>query len=167
MLINKKTKIFFVFFQFLLWLGVPAHSKDSNPLEEMIKACESGNADACIVMGTLYHQGRGVKQDPLKELYFYEQACNHNHAIGCDYVGVLYELGKGVEPDAHKAFLLYEKSCDLGGAAGCYDLAGMYDQGRGGVAQDPVKAQDLFTKAQKLGAQVQTAPESGTGLDKH
>jgi TPR repeat protein len=48
-------------------------------------------------------QPKGVKQDDLKALKFFQKACGLNDGSGCSQLGVMYEKGKGVKQDDFKA----------------------------------------------------------------
>ena len=104
--------------------------------EEMTKQCQKGNAPACVLLGIMYDNGEGVKQDSFKaaELYrqaweLYRQACDGKDANGCFNLGVMYDEGKGVTQDDFKAVELYRQACDGQFGGGCWQLGWMYEQG--------------------------------------
>ena len=45
----------------------------------------------------MYKKGKGVKQDDLKALKFYQKACGLNLGVSCSQLGFMYEKGKGVK----------------------------------------------------------------------
>ena len=47
----------------------------------------------CGILGSLYYNGRGVKQDYSQAKTYYEKACNLNEGLGCSSLGVLYYNG--------------------------------------------------------------------------
>ena len=66
--------------------------------EELNKQCQKGNAPACVLLGIMYDNGEGVKQDSFKAAELYRQACDGKNALGCTNLGVMYDEGKGVQP---------------------------------------------------------------------
>lgn len=88
-------------------------------VDELEQKCNANNAKSCIELGSLYENGKGVKQDYLKAKELYEKACDSGEALGCAVLGVLYETGKGVRQDYFKAKEFYGKACDLGLQEGC------------------------------------------------
>jgi hypothetical protein len=45
-------------------------------LELNKKACDGGDTDGCFILGLMYHNGKGVKQNSQKALEFYDKACD-------------------------------------------------------------------------------------------
>ncbi|MDU9739505.1 tetratricopeptide repeat protein [Helicobacter pylori] len=68
----------------------------------------------CGVLGSLYQNGEGVKQDSKKAAQFYSKGCELNNSLGCGALGMLYEYGQGVEKNSIKAAQFYSKACKLG-----------------------------------------------------
>ncbi len=68
----------------------------------------------CGVLGSLYQNGEGVKQDSKKAAQFYSKGCELNNSLGCGVLGVLYVNGQGVEKDLTKATQYASKACKLG-----------------------------------------------------
>lgn len=83
------------------------------------KTCDSGYADSCGVLGILYMNGQGVKQDYNKAAELFEKACNGENAQGCYNLGFLYVKGQGVRQDYRIAKEYFGESCDLGHQNGC------------------------------------------------
>jgi len=47
------------------------------------KACEGGNAHACLNLGAMYENGEGMAQNKYQASTLYAQACRANMALGC------------------------------------------------------------------------------------
>ena len=47
------------------------------------KACDEENALSCGVLGSLYAEGKGLRQDYQKAVQFYQKACDGGYAAGC------------------------------------------------------------------------------------
>lgn len=117
------------------------------------KACDRGDASACLDAGVLYdHSFAALPQgsDPGKALAFYRKACALKSAKGCFAVGESYFVGWGKDEKTSKRAAdkaeAYRKACELGHAPGCRRLAEMYGSGTG-VAKDKAKAAGLRVKA--------------------
>jgi hypothetical protein len=53
-------------------------------------------------------KGKGVKQDDLKALKFFQKACGLNDGSGCSNLGFMYKEGKGVKQDDFNAFFIHK-----------------------------------------------------------
>ena len=60
-------------------LGVVDIASARTP-EELNKQCQKGNAPACVLLGIMYDNGEGVKQDSFKAAELYRQACDGKDA---------------------------------------------------------------------------------------
>ena len=47
------------------------------------KACDSGNADCCAILGVFYQDGKGVKQNFSTAKQYYGKACDLGLQSGC------------------------------------------------------------------------------------
>lgn len=47
------------------------------------KACESGNAKACLKLGSMYEKGEGIAQNKYLASILYTKACRAHEALGC------------------------------------------------------------------------------------
>ena len=80
-------------------------------------------------MGTLYHDGYGVRQELDTAHNYFIKACNLNDAQGCFNLGIEYGNGKGIEQDYRKAKYYYEKACNLDNQKGCHNYKLLNKQG--------------------------------------
>lgn len=85
--------------------------------EEAYKAGVSqGN---CLVLGVLYEEGKGVRQDYAKAAEYHKKGCDLGYALPCERLGDLYMEGKGVPRNRSSAKRLFGKACDLGSQYAC------------------------------------------------
>ena len=90
-------------------LGVTIDQKKSIGIYQ--RACDLGAVTACVDLGVMYRDGKGVadKNQPYAAKLF-QRACDLN-APACASIASMYELGWGVARDLSKARTFYEKSC--------------------------------------------------------
>lgn len=106
-------------------------SDTTSQTTQLQKKCDSGDANECFNLGTMYYDGKGVQKDYIKAVELYQKACDGGDADVCNILGIMYGNGKGVKQDSAKAVELYQKACDGGNANGCSNLGAMYDDGEG------------------------------------
>lgn len=53
------------------------------------KACDSGDADGCTNLGTMYKRGQGVKQNNSKAKELFGKACDMKFEDGCKNYAIL------------------------------------------------------------------------------
>ena len=65
-------------------LGYEAYNKGDyqKAAELWQKACDSGEAWGCAILGVLYQNGQGVKQNYQKAAQLYQKACDSGDALG-------------------------------------------------------------------------------------
>jgi len=123
-----------VVFCVLLGLSGFAHSQQYS-LEDYVRVCETSGDDVlagagCFMVGTVYDNGEGVKQDKTKAREYYTKACELESATGCFNLGSMYYNGEGVKQDKSRAKEFYGKACDLGGfQLGCDNYRVLNEQG--------------------------------------
>jgi hypothetical protein len=145
--------------------------------QELEKSCNQGNSTTCLLLGGMFYEGDGVRQDKVKAAQFYQKSCDVGDSrsdIGCAFLARAYYHGDGVRQDMAKAAQLYLKSCDGGATAACNILGTMYSNGEG-VRQDKVRALQFYQKAcerkftdgcnnaKKLQQEVSAPSQSGGG----
>lgn len=86
-------------------------------------ACNKGNVGiediACHLLGQMYYDGKGVRQDYYKAHELYKKACDMKYGYACQELAWLYKKGKGVRQNSSTAEQYFEKACDLGDKRGC------------------------------------------------
>ncbi len=111
--------------KWLALLSLMSSTALATPAEKQ-KACEAGDAKACLDLGDMYAQGQGVEKSPSKAFDLFKNACDGGDAYGCNNLGWMYQKGEGVEKSLSKAAELYKKACDGGMALSCSSLADPY-----------------------------------------
>ncbi len=106
------------------------------------------SARCCYMLGRLYAEGRGVKQDYSQAIAHYDKAYyphlyNHNWRVS---LGRMHEHGYGVPQDYSKAVKLYHNGAAYDFPCALTNLGMMYVKGHG-INQDYKKAVACFQKA--------------------
>ncbi len=112
--------------------------------------CNSRNAQACYVLGTVHLMGLGRAADRAAGFRFFEKSCDLNLATGCGVVAESYRYGVGTVRDMPRAVSAYEKACAGASAPACVRLAQLLVTGEG-VPLNERRGLALFTKACRLG----------------
>jgi len=103
---------------------------------------------ACMDMGALYLQGKGVPQDKPRAVGFVRKACAADPPapFACALLGRLTYNGDGVSKDLTAAKKHFERSCKARVGMGCHLLGEMFFKGEG-VPADKKRALELYRKA--------------------
>jgi hypothetical protein len=117
-------------------------------LAEVFKTDEelTQNATAQFNLGVRYANGRGVKKDEAKAVFWYQKAADQGNANAQCNLGFCYENGRGVERDMTLALFWYQKAADQGNAIAQFNLGFCYAHGRG-VERDMTLAFLWYQKA--------------------
>jgi len=107
---------------------------------------KQGNTVAQQLLGSLYMNGKGIKQNYSKAIYWFKKAAEQDEAIAQYYLGMLRLEGKGVKQDFSKAFDWLYKSAEQEDALAQYQLGNMYLKGIG-IEQQYFMAAHWFRKA--------------------
>ena len=127
--------------------GITKPVKRSKNKEE---ACTNGDLKACANLGVKYVQGKGVAQDFLKAVSYFNKACDGGFATGCYNLGQMYYNGKGVPTDHFKAVNYLKRACNDNSARGCNSLGYMYEKGLG-TKRNHVSAAKAYQNSCNLG----------------
>lgn len=91
--------------------------------ETNVKREEAHNANVsqsnCYLVGFLYQESKGVRQDYAKAAEYYKKGCDLGYALPCKRLGDLYMVGKGVPRNRSSAKRLFGKACDFGKQEAC------------------------------------------------
>ena len=106
---------------------------------------------ACMELGFLYEDGKGVKQDYAQAVKLYEKACYSGNGAGASACYLLKDdelrnKAKRAEQEYAQTAKLYEKACNGGDADGCFNLGWLYDDGQG-VKQNYAQAAKFYEQA--------------------
>ncbi|HHF3822997.1 sel1 repeat family protein [Haemophilus influenzae] len=86
----------------------------------LLPLAEQGNALAQMMLGVMYAEGQGVKQDDVEAVKWYRKAAEQGYADAQAMLGFSYLLGKsGVQVNKSLAKEWLGKACDNGHQAGC------------------------------------------------
>jgi uncharacterized protein len=129
-----------------------AFSQTSIPVDKSssayaLKACKTGDALACSLMGLRYESGLdGIKQDKAKAAVYHDKACKGADASSCMALARMYREGEGVTKSISNAISHFQKACAAGNTYGCQELGNIYGYGQG-VKKDMPKAIVFLKKA--------------------
>lgn len=86
---------------------------------------KQGHAKAQVSLGTMYVNGRGVKQDYATALKLFEQAAKQGDLLALHNLGSMYSKGRGVPQNDTTALEFYRKAAEQG-AAMSQEVVGEY-----------------------------------------
>ena len=124
---------------------------NGNTLEayvEFSRLAKAGDVDAQTMLGEMYLDGIGVKQDSKKAYEWISKAANSGDKEAQYLLGFMYENGIEVKTDISKAVAWYEKAANKGDIMAMYNLAFIYKSGAKGVKKDMTKAISLLEKVE-------------------
>jgi len=116
---------------------------------EFQKLAKSGDIEAATMLGEMYLDGIGVKQDNKKAYYWIQKAANEGDKEAEYLLGFMYENGIEVKEDMSQAVLWYEKAANKGDIMAMYNLAFIYKNGANGVKKDLQKAVMLMSEVEE------------------
>ena len=94
--------------------------KDFKAILEIVPPlAEQGDANAQALLGRMYEEGLGVKQDNVKAVKWYSRAAEQGIAEAQFNLGVMYYNGRGVQVNKSLAKEWLGKACDNGEQKGC------------------------------------------------
>lgn len=114
------------------------------------RACELGDAEACLLRGRQHLRAVGMPRSPTSVFAWTARACEQRLAEGCVDEGIMHELGRGTGVDLHAARERQRTACELGDGRGCTKLGGLLMDGKGGAAE-PVAGVELMERGCELG----------------
>ena len=119
-------------------------------LRALLPLANDGDANAQVILGNLYEQGLGVKQDYQSALSWYQKAGDQGSAEGQYNAGLFYFNGTGVDQDYRAAYEWFSDAADEKSIEGAYMLGVIYHEGHG-VAINFEQARHWFLTAAKQG----------------
>jgi TPR repeat protein len=87
-------------------------------------ACDGGDLDACVSLGTMHQEGRGVPKDLAQAARLYKKACDGDTMAGCTQLGRIAE-DKQLKGRFGRPAALFKKACEGGDAEGCLEHANL------------------------------------------
>jgi TPR repeat protein len=113
----------------------------------LLRAARYGNADAALLLGTMYDSGEGVPANPREAVRYYRFAAREGRSAADFALGLIYEEGRGgIAQDLPEAVQRYRSAADNGHGAAQLFLGRMYRDGRG-VPADEAQATQRFREA--------------------
>jgi TPR repeat protein len=128
----------------------PAAASPADALARSRQGCDDGDLEACVGMGMMLEDGRGVPADAAAAVALYRRACDAGSTSGCFRLGMSHEFGAGVVKDAGQALALYEKACGAGHALACTGVGDLLIRSDAQV-KDHARAADVYEKACEAG----------------
>ena len=102
--------------------------KDS--LADKKKWAEQGNVEYQIEVGSIYYDGKGVRQDLVLSRKMFQKAARQGDARGQAALAIFYEDGLGgLKRNRSTAKEWYGKTCDQGFQAGCDEYRRLNERG--------------------------------------
>jgi TPR repeat protein len=92
--------------------GAATASADPGPLPDLKRACDSGDAASCRLLGDKLYRGDGVAKDEARAVPALRAACDARIVESCEQLADAYWNGRGVEKDAARAVKLLEPICN-------------------------------------------------------
>jgi TPR repeat protein len=93
------------------------------------KAADQGYAEAQFILGLMYYDGQGVRQDYKEALKWCRKAADQGNAGAQFILGLMYDIGQGVRQNKSKAKELFGQACDNGYQEGCHNYKILNEQG--------------------------------------
>lgn len=109
-----RSRWIFVVFCFLLVFAAQARSEKDDPLAELRKLADEGDAKAQVRLGICYQHGKGTDKDHGEAARWLAKAVEKDDPDGLLLLGIAYSSGDGVTKDKLKAAELLKKSSLLG-----------------------------------------------------
>lgn len=106
----------------------------------------------CNELGTKYYNGIEVPKDVVRATMSFVLGCDKGSMEACSNVGMMYGGVSGIEMRPDYSFNLLNQACIAEVMHGCAELGVNYQNGVG-VAQDKVRARELFEFACSRGWQ--------------
>jgi TPR repeat protein len=113
-------------------------------------AAKQGNAMAQVLLGSMYKNGKGLKQNSKEAVKLFRLAAEQGDADGQYNLGTMYDIGQGVKQDYKEAAKWYQLAAEQGFADAQLRLGLMYQFGQG-VGQDYKESGKWYRNAAEQG----------------
>lgn len=118
-----------------------------NAIRILRPLAEQGDDRALVILGNMYNDGNGVKQDHMEALNHYKRAILKDNATAMTSIATMYAQGIGVERDFKKGYDFFVKAANLGNPAAQIMVASIYIEGHPelpDVKADPTRAYAMY-----------------------
>jgi TPR repeat protein len=124
-------------------------SADPDPLPELKRACDGGDAESCRLRGDKLYRGDGVTKDEARAVPALRAACDAKIVESCEQLADAYWKGRGVDKDAALAVKLLKPICyDVKPSMRvCIALSDMLGSPAAGSAQNEWESTRLLERA--------------------
>ena len=119
-------------------------------LRELVPSANAGHAGAQVLLGTMYHLGKGVPQDYVEAARWYRRAADQDDAAGQFMLGLMYVEGQGVSQNYPEAARWFRLSADQGDAPAQFKLGLMHV--KGARARSRVRAAESPARGRRYAA---------------
>jgi hypothetical protein len=110
------------------------------------KSCNEGYIHGCEMVGKMYEEGKGVKQNYTMAVKLYSYVCDKGEIEICRKMAHWYENNSQDRADYAKlVFYYYNKACKFGDNKSCMNVALLYLTGQG-TDKNIDKAKELYEK---------------------
>ena len=107
------------------------HTQSTDQFNQLQQSANKGSAESQFELGVLFEYGRGVQQDDVQALQWYEKSAAQGFPAGLYRLAVLLDNGWGQAVDKKRAFKLYKSAAEKGHTLAQHDVAIMYFTGSG------------------------------------
>lgn len=116
-------------------------------LENMIKACENKEKNACITAFALINDNENASADELKKAYaLAKKGCKNAEDMSCVFYAQALLFGVFDDENTKEGLKILENSCQNGGAMSCANLSDIYFFGHFNQNKDEQKAKLYLEK---------------------
>lgn len=98
-----------------------------DPMPDLLSACDSGAAGACLFLGKASDNGIFGPKDRPRARVFYDRACKVGSATACNNLGAMWAEGIGGPQNLETARAYFESACTSDGLKGCANLALLFE----------------------------------------
>ncbi|MBR8216268.1 tetratricopeptide repeat protein [Burkholderia vietnamiensis] len=100
-------------------------------MAQLAPLAAQGDADAQMLVGFMYQNGKGVPQDYAEAMKWYKLAANKGNNTASFNLGIMYEQGLGMPIDPQEAFHWFQISANAGNIQSQSKLGFLYGTGKG------------------------------------
>ncbi|MDL2284795.1 sel1 repeat family protein [Oxalobacter sp. OttesenSCG-928-P03] len=129
----------------------PLSALEKERLKRLVKDAGEGYDAAQYKLGTVYMDGRLVRQSYPDAVRWFGAAASQGHVRSMYVLAMLYARGQGVAPDMSVSFNWVKKLADRGFRMAQYNLGKMFETGQG-VKKDEKAARQWYELAAKEGS---------------
>lgn len=130
----------------VLLFGLIVSAIADDIIDRLKVQAEQGDAIAQAGLGSMYAQGKGVRQDYSKAFYWYQKSADQGLSGAQVTLGIAYNQGEGVRQDNSKALYWLRKAADQNNTSAQVYIGTIYELGEG-VRQNQTTAKEWYGMA--------------------